>query len=80
MRLQFTERERLLFKGAGDVDDAWMYDCVDSIQWLRHWKLGKLIPAFMENEIDLEVRPSPCPPCARASAHAHACVRRWRST
>ena len=25
---QFTAEERLLFKGAGDADDAWMYDDV----------------------------------------------------
>ena len=32
-----------------------MYDCVDALDWLRHWRLGRLIPAFLENEIDLEV-------------------------
>ena len=88
---QFSEREKLLFKGAGIAEDAWMsadylsplppapspastltacftssipsspswplprYDCVDALDWLRHWRLGKLIPAFIENEIDLEV-------------------------
>ena len=52
---QFTERERLLFKGAGVEADAWLYDCVDSLEWLRHWRLGKLVPAFIDNEIDLEV-------------------------
>ena len=31
------------------------YDCVDALDWLRHWRLGRLIPAFIENEIDLEV-------------------------
>jgi len=31
------------------------YDCVDALDWLRHWRLGRLIPAFLENEIDLEV-------------------------
>ena len=30
-------------------------DCVDALDWLRHWRLGRLIPAFLENEIDLEV-------------------------
>ena len=35
---QFTEQERLLFKGAGVGDDAWMYDCVDALDWLRHWR------------------------------------------
>ena len=31
------------------------YDCVDALDWLRHWRLGRLIPAFIENEIDPEV-------------------------
>ena len=51
----FSEEERLLFKGAGVADDAWLYDVRTVGEWLKKWRLGRLLPAFKEHEIDLEV-------------------------
>ena len=51
----FSTDERLLYKGAGVVEDAWLYDCKSIVEWLRHWSLGKLISTFQVHEVDLEV-------------------------
>ena len=50
-----TPQEKLLYKGAGNAEDAWLYDCNSVVAWLRHWSLGKLIQTFQAHEIDLEV-------------------------
>ena len=52
---ELSEEDRLLYKGAGVVADAWLYDCKSIVDWLRHWSLGKLIQSFQAHEIDLEV-------------------------
>ena len=52
---EFSTDERLLYKGAGVVEDAWLYDCKSIVEWLRHWSLGKLISTFQVHEVDLEV-------------------------
>ena len=44
-----------LSRQAGVEEDAWLYDCKSVVEWLRHWKLGKLIYLFQEHEIDLEI-------------------------
>ena len=52
---ELTPQERLLYKGAGVEEDAWLYDCHSIVAWLREWNLGKLIHVFQAHEIDLEV-------------------------
>ena len=52
---ELSVQEKLAYKGAGVPEDAWLYDCHDVADWLRHWALGKLIGVFRRNEIDLEV-------------------------
>jgi serine/threonine protein kinase len=52
---EMSDQERLLYKGAGREEDAWLYDCKSVVDWLRNWSLGKIIHLFQEHEIDLAI-------------------------
>ena len=43
---EMGDEERILYKGAGRAEDAWLYDCKSVVEWLRKWSLGKIIYMF----------------------------------
>ena len=49
---EMSDQERLLYKGAGQAEDAWLYDCKSVVDWLRHWNLGKIIYLFQVLLVD----------------------------